>query len=210
LAYEGGEIEVRDASGTVVRSGNAGGPATTPPLFVRGGRGDFIMVGTRQGLTALTADELKPLGMVAIKDDAPRGILAAQDLDGDGAPEVIMLTAGGRVVAVSASDGRTLWDANVGNESQAVAFADVDGDRVFDVIIAGRQSFALALSGRDGSVVWKDNEPPTIAANHSLSMGPRSILAIPYAGGALLIGSDSSRTGLRALGFPKGTAPLSH
>ena len=96
-----------------------------------------------------------------------------------------MLTGRGRVVAVSATDGKTLWEANVGNESQAVAFADVDGDRVFDVVLAGGQSFALALSGRDGSVVWKDNEPPALVANHSVSAAPRSILAMPYVGGAL-------------------------
>lgn len=206
FAYDTGQVEIRDFAGTVVRSGDAGSPATTPPLFIRDPRGDFILVGTRGGLTALTADELTPLGMVAIKDDVPRGTLAAEDLNGDGSPEVIMMTERGRVIAVSGAEGKILWEASVGNEGQSVAFADVDGDRVLDVVLAGGQSFALALSGRDGSVVWKDNEPPAVVANHSVSLAPRSIVAVPYGSGALLIAGDPSRTGLRALEFPKGSA----
>jgi outer membrane protein assembly factor BamB len=210
FAYDTGQIEIRDVSGAVLRAGDAGGPATTPPLFIKGRHGDFILVGTRGGLTALTADELSPLGMVAIKDDIPRGALAAEDLDGDGSPEVIMMTDRGRVIAVSGADGKILWEATDGNDGQSVAFADVDGDRVLDVVLAGGQSFALALSGRDGSVVWKDNEPPAIVANHSVALAPRSIIAIPYGSGALLIAGDPSRTGLRALEVSKGSAPLKH
>jgi len=210
LAYDNGQIEIRDVTGAVVRSGDAGNPATTPPLFIRGRRGDFVLVGTRRGLTALTADELRPLGMVAIKDDAPRGNLASEDLDGDGMPEVIMLTGRGQVVAVNAADGTTIWEASVGNEVQTIAFADVDGDRVLDVVLDGGQNFALALSGRDGSVVWKDNELPALVANHSASLAPRSIAAMPYGAGLLLIAEDLSRTSLRALEFPQGTAARGH
>jgi outer membrane protein assembly factor BamB len=206
LAYDSGQVEIRDMAGVVVRSGNAGSPATTAPLLIRGRGGDLILVGTRGGLTALTADDLRALGMVAIKDDAPRGTLAAADLDGDGSPEVIMMTEQGRVVAVSAAEGKTLWTANVSNESETVAFADVNGDQVLDVLIAGGQNFALALSGRDGSVVWQDNEAPALVANHSGSTARRAIVAMPFGSGALLIAGDPSRTALRAMEFPKVTA----
>jgi outer membrane protein assembly factor BamB len=141
--------------------------------------------------------------MVAIKGDAPRGTLAAADLDGDGSPEVIMMTDRGRVVAVSAADGKTLWEANVSNESETVAFADINGDQVLDVVMTGGQSFALALSGRDGSVVWQDNEPPALVANHSVSLARRSIVVMPFGSGALLIAGDPSRMALRAMEFPK-------
>jgi outer membrane protein assembly factor BamB len=210
LAYDTGQIEVRDLAGAVVRSGSCGSPATTPPIFIKSRRGDFILVGTRGGLTALTADELSPLGMVAIKDDAPRGTLAVQDLDGDGSPDVIMMTESGRVVAVDAADGKIRWEATVASEGQAVAFADLDGDRVLDVVLAGGQGFALALSGRDGSVVWKDDEPPAVVANHSVALAPRSIVAMPFGSGVLLIAGDPSRTGLRALEFHQGTGPFKH
>ena len=207
LAYETGRIEVRDTAGALVRTGDCGSPANTPPLFIKGRHGDFILVGTRAGLTALTADRLSPLGMVAIKDDAPRGTLAAEDLDGDGSTEVIMMTDRGRVVAVNAADGKIRWEVNAANEGQAIAFADLDGDRVLDVVLAGGQSFALALSGRDGSVVWKDDEPPALVANHSVALAPRSIVTMPFGSGALLIAGDPSRTGMRAVELHKGAAP---
>jgi outer membrane protein assembly factor BamB len=200
LAYDSGQVEIRDMAGAVVCSGDAGSPATTPPLFVTRNRGDFILVGTRSGLMALTAAELNPVGMVAINDDAPRGALAVADLDGDGSPEVIMMTDRGRVIAVNGGDGKILWQAKVPNETQTLA-------RVLDVVLPGAQSFALALSGRDGSLLWKDNEAPGLVANHALAAGPRSIVVLPYGAGAILIAADSSRTGLRALEFPKATAP---
>lgn len=203
IAYESGHVEIRDAAGRSVRSGDAGSPATTPPLKVRGRSGDLILVGTRAGLTALTAEDLRPLGLVAIKDDAPRGTLTAQDLDADGFPEVIMMTDRGRVVVVNGTDGKTLWEASLGNETEAVAFVDVNGDQVLDVVVAGGQTFASALSGRDGSVVWKDNEPPTFVGNHAGSLAPRSVIAVPYGSGALLIAGDPARTGLRAIEFSK-------
>jgi outer membrane protein assembly factor BamB len=208
LAYESGRIEVRNIAGDVVRSGDAGSSATTQPLFVKGRRGDIILLGTRGGLTALNPSDLSPLGMVAIKDDTPRGTLAAEDLDGDGSLEVIMMTERGRLIAVSGADGKAIWETMVGNDVQSVAFADVNADRVLDVVVGGGQSFALVLSGRDGSVLWKDNEPPGSVANHSTNVAPRSIVTMRYGAGALLIAADPSRTGLRALEFPKGSAPL--
>ncbi|HMJ25055.1 MAG TPA: PQQ-binding-like beta-propeller repeat protein, partial [Pyrinomonadaceae bacterium] len=207
LAYDSGQIEIRNMKGAIVRSGDAGSPATTPPLFIKGRGGDFILVGTRGGLTALTSSDLYPLGMVAIKEDTPRGTLAAEDLDGDGSLEVIMMTARGRLIAISGAEGRTIWEATVGNDAQSVAFADVDADRFLDVLVAGGQSFALALSGKDGSLLWKDNDLPGVVANHSVALAPRSILSMRYGSGALLIAGDPSGNGLRALEFPKGTAP---
>jgi outer membrane protein assembly factor BamB len=203
IAYESGQVEVRDAAGAVIRTGNAGSPATTPPLNVKGRSGDLILVGTRAGLTAMTSEELRPLGMVAIDGDAPRGTLTAQDLDADGFPEVIMTTDRGRMVVVNATDGKTLWEASPGNETETLAFIDVDGDRVLDIVIAAGQTFASALSGRNGSVLWKDSEPPASAGNHAGSLTPRSVIAMSYGAGVLLIAGDSSRTGLRAIEFPK-------
>jgi len=201
FAYENGQVEMRAASGIVVRSGDAGSPATTAAVYVKGRSGDLILIGTRAGLTALTAAELRPLGMVAIKEDAPRGVLTAQDLDADGFPEVIMMTDRGRVIAVNAADGKTLWDAALRFETGALAFVDVNGDQVLDVLVAGGRTFALALSGRDGSVVWKDNDPSTFLGNHAGPAVARSVMAVPFGSGALVIAGDPSRTGLRAIEF---------
>ncbi len=207
LGFANGRIEVRDESGAVVRSGDAGSAVTTPPLFVKGSHAALVMVGTKNGLTALNADDLRPLGRVAIKDDAPRGTLAAEDLNGDGAAEVLMVTERGRVVAVNAADGQMLWNANVGSEADGMTFADVNGDGVMDVVVGTSQVFALALSGRDGSIVWKDSEEPGLVANHATSLAPRSIVALSFGRAALLISGDASRTGLRAVELLKGSAP---
>jgi outer membrane protein assembly factor BamB len=211
IGFENGRIEFRDVNGKTIRSGNAGSPATTRPLLVSGPRGGLVMLGTRSGLTAFDSEDLHALGRVALKDDTPRGTLSAADLDGNGVSEVIMLTERGRVVAVNTSDGKILWESFSTNDAQSVAFADVDGDHVLDVLMAGGQTFALALSGRDGSVVWKEDAPAALAANHAALVGPRSVIAAPHGSGILLIGIDPSRSGLRAVGFSRGTArPVSH
>ena len=205
IAFENGRLEFRDVNGKTIRSGNAGSPATTKPLFLSGPRGGLVLMGTRGGLTAFDGEDLRALGRVALKDDTPRGTLSAADLSGDGVAEVIMLTEHGRVVAVNAVDGKILWEASSTNDAQSVAFADVDGDRVLDILVASGQTFAMALSGRDGSVIWKEDEP-ALAANHAISLAPRSVLAAPHGSGVLLIGIDPSRMGLRAVAFPRGTA----
>src|SRR5437867_12445160 len=97
LAYENGRIEVRDQTGRVLRTGDTASTNTTGPLFVKGARAGLIMVGTKSGLTALGADDLRPLGRVTLGDDAPTESLAAGDLDGDGKAEIVILTARGRV-----------------------------------------------------------------------------------------------------------------
>jgi len=205
ITFDNGRIELRDVNGKTIRSGNAGSPATTRPLFVDRPRGGLVLLGTRSGLTAFESDDLRALGRVALKDDTPRGTLSAADLDGDGLAEVIMLTDHGRIVAVNPADGKILWEALSTNDAQSVAFADVNGDHLLDVLVAGGQAFAVALSGHDGSVLWKEDEPPALVANHAASLAPRSLIAAPHGAGILLIGSDPSRIGLRAVEFPRGT-----
>jgi len=203
IAYENGDLELRDKMGAVIRSGSAGSPATTGPLIVRGRQQDLVLIGTREGLTALNAADLRPLGRVAIKDDAPRGTLTASDLNGDGSAEVIMTTQRGHLIAIQSEDGKILWDALANTDSQALAFADLDGDNILDVIVPGTQTFAIAFSGRDGSTIWKDPETPASAANHATSLQSRGLAGVPLRSGVLLISSDASRTGLRAIEFPR-------
>jgi outer membrane protein assembly factor BamB len=150
------------------------------------------------------------LGRVAIKDDAPRGTLASEDLNGDGSAEVLMVTERGRVVAVNAADGQILWNADVGSEAEGMTFADVNGDGVMDVVVATSQVFALVISGRDGSIVWKDSEDAGLAANHATSLAPRSIVALSSGRNAVLVSGDASRTGLRAVELLKSSGPPKH
>ncbi len=205
VAYENGAVEIRDKNGSVTRSGSTGSSATTGPLFIRGPRGDLVLAGTRDGLTALTADDLRPLGRVSLRDDVPRGVLRAEDLDGDGILEILMITVRRHLIAVNASDGRILWDIAADAETDALAFADVNGDGVLDVFTAAGPGFAVALSGRDGKVIWKDAAFGDLSANHAAGAGARTLIALPGASGLMLIGSDPSLTELRAVVFPKAT-----
>jgi outer membrane protein assembly factor BamB len=197
LAYDSGDIEIRDATGAVTRAANVNSSATTGPLFVRGRRGDLILVGTREGLTALTAD-LRPLGRMAIPNDAPRGTLVAQDLDGDGVAEIIMTTDRRHLVAVNSTDGKILWDVMANDYGETMAFADINGDHVLDIFTAAGQKFAVALSGRDGSVIWKDDEASVLATNHATAFESRGLVAVPFGNGLLLIGAEPARTGCRS------------
>jgi len=203
IACENGEVQLRDKTGALIRSGSAGSPATTGPVVVKGRRQDLVLVGTREGLTAMTVADLRPLGRVTIKDDSPRGNLIARDLDGDGVAEVIMTTQRGHLIAIHSEDGKILWDALVNNDPQANAFADLDGDGILDVVVPGSQAFASVFSGRDGVIIWKDTEAPASVANHPTSFQPRGMAGVPFRSGVLLISSDASRTGLRAIEFPK-------
>ncbi|HBB96640.1 MAG TPA: hypothetical protein DC054_14745, partial [Blastocatellia bacterium] len=182
---------------------SAGSPALTGPVIVKGRRQDLVLIGTREGLTAMTSADLRPLGRVTIKDDSPRGNLIAEDLDGDGVAEVIMTTRRGHLIAIHSEDGKIVWDTLVNNDSQAIAFADLDGDGFLDVIAPGAQAFATAFSGRDGATIWKDTETSDSVANHPTSYQSRGLVSVPLRSGVLVISSDASRTGLRAIEFPK-------
>lgn len=205
IALDDGRLQVFDHAGKLIRSGDAGSAATTSPLFVRGTGGGLILVGTMNGLTALSADDLRPLGRVSLKDDAPQGTLFASDLDGDGVAEVVMFTNRGRVVVVKSDEGKIVWEGDAG-AAAAVAFADINADRVLDLLMAGKQGFAFALSGRDGTLIWKDGAAG-VASSHSAATLQRSVVVAPSASGVLLIAGDQFGGGVRAFEFARVTPP---
>jgi len=203
IGYETGDVELRDQSGALLRSGSAGSPATTGPILVKARQQDLVLMGTRDGLTAMTVADLRTLGREAIKGDAPRGNLAAHDLTGDGVPEVLMSTERGHLVAVNSEDGKIIWDVPVDSDVSAIAFADLNGDNISDVILTSGQTFAVALSGRDGSTIWRDPEAAQLVANHVNTRAPREIAIVATPTGILVISSDVSRTSLRAIEFTR-------
>ena len=205
VALEDGRLQVFDETGKLARSGDAAAAVTTGPLFVRTARGQFVLVGTQNGLTALNAEDLRPLGRVTLKD-SPRGSLYAQDLDADGTPEVVLFTDGGRVVVVKSDQGKVLWEG-AAKWADATSFADLNGDHVLDLLITGREGPAFALSGRDGAIIWKDEASAQIVTNHAPATMQRSSLVVSLPTGVLFIATDPSRGGLRALEFAQAIAP---
>jgi outer membrane protein assembly factor BamB len=204
IVFEGGFVELRDLTGTLLRSVKLASP-TTPPVFVSGPRGGLLLIGTQTGLMALDASDLRAIGRVAIEDDFPRGRLAVSDMEGDGAPEVVMITNRARVVAMNTTDGKIRWEANGATDAASAAFADVNGDGVLDVLVAAWPAFAVALSGRDGSLLWRADEDMDPAARMPFGSG-RTLVTVPVSGGsnAIVAGTDSYRKAFRAVGLPRG------
>ncbi|MBC7910037.1 MAG: PQQ-binding-like beta-propeller repeat protein [Pyrinomonadaceae bacterium] len=206
LALNNGTLDVRNLAGESLDSIRLDAAITTAPLLMRGASGQLVMLGTESGLVALNAADLNPLWRVATESDAPHGSLGAADLDKDGADEVVFITRRGRTVAVNAATGKIKWFAEGATDAAQAAFADVNGDGAMDVLVAGGSAFALGYSGRDGTLIWKAEEA---AARGEKTEGAltRSLVAAAVGKNSppLLVGTDSGRTGLRAVGLPAGS-----
>lgn len=206
VALKNGRIEIRGADGAVTARAKIDSEITTPPLVVTRGTLAFLVVGTNDGLWALSVPDLKPLGTIKADDDSARGTLAAADLDGDGTTEIVMLTKRGRVALVSTVDGNVRWYAEGATDAATATFADVNGDGILDVIVPGGNDFALAFSGRDGSLVMKVEEGGRHQAENKSDGSLRTLVIAPsLGGGAMLVGGDPAHVGLRAVELPKGS-----
>src|SRR5437763_14475083 len=91
-----GRVELRGADGAVVAQVKVEGEVTTSPLVVTRAEMPFLVVGTNNGLWAMSVPDLKVLGVIKAEDDSVRGSLAAADVDGDGSPEIALVTKRGR------------------------------------------------------------------------------------------------------------------
>jgi hypothetical protein len=212
LSLEGGALDVRSSSGERVRFVKMDTKITTPPLVVVAPRGVFVMVGTESGLITLTAEDLKPVGRIATEGDAPTARLASIDLDADGANEILMLTRRGRLVAIGTTDGKIKWYTNGATDAASPAFADLNSDGVLDVLVAAGQDFARGFSGRDGTLLWKAEGEIKNPSTESAPAQNRALVTGTFGDGSnvFAVGTDTSRTGLRAVGLPKDSVKASN
>jgi hypothetical protein len=203
LSFKKGRVELRKADGSVAAEVKVDGEVTTAPLIVTRGEMPFVVVGTDNGLWAMSVPELKVLGVIKAEDDSVRGTLAAADVNGDGSTEIVMVTKRGRVALITTTDGNVLWYSEGATDAASATFADVNGDGVLDVIVPGGNSFALGFSGRDGSLVMKVEEGGRPVEQKGSSL--RSLVVAPsLSGNGMLVGGDPARMGLRAVELPKG------
>ena len=203
---KGGRVEFRGGDGQLISESKLEGEVTTAPLVTMRGATPFMAVGSDNGLWAFSVPELRALGAIKADDDSVRGALAAADVDGDGSSEIVMVTRRGRVALVSTVDGNVRWYAEGADDASSAAFADLNADGVLDVIVPGSgTTFAVAYSGRDGTLVMRVEEGGKGGAEQK-DAAPRSLVVAPaLGGGGLLVGGDTSRTGLRAVELPKGS-----
>jgi outer membrane protein assembly factor BamB len=204
IGFKKGRVELRKADGSVAAEVKIDGEVTTAPLIVMRGQMPFLVVGTDNGLWAMSVPELKVLGVIKAEDDAVRGALASADVNGDGSNEIVMVTKRGRVALVTTTDGNVRWYSEGATDAASATFADVNGDGVLDVIVPGGNSFALGFSGDDGSLVMKVEEGGRPVEQKGSAL--RSLVVVPsLSGGGMLVGGDPARMGLRAVELPKGS-----
>jgi hypothetical protein len=203
IALEGRQLEIRRRDGSMVRAIKFDVPYTTPPLVLSLPRGTLLVIGTEHGLIFFEGSELKPLGRITTEKDSPRGRLTAADLDNDGTLEIVMITRNGRVAVVNAA-GKINWAVEGGADAYMATFANLNNDGVLDVIVASNTAFALGFSGRDGALIWRAEETPKTVADAATREGMLRTLtgAISSTGVPLLVGGDTSRSAVRAVGLP--------
>jgi len=178
-------------------------PFTTPPLVLSTPRVTLVVIGTQHGLLFFEGGGLNPLGRVTTEKDSPRGRLVAADMDNDGTLEIVMMTENGRVAVISTA-GKISWAVEGATDAYMAMFANLDNDGVLDVIVPSATAFALGFSGRDGSLIWRaDENPKSTGGNLSGERMLRTLTgAVSSTGVPLLVGGDSARSSVRAVGLP--------
>lgn len=202
-ALDGRQLEIRRRDGSLVRGVKFDVPFTTPPLVVAGPGGTLVAIGTNHGLLFFEGSELKPLGRITTEDDAPRGRLAAADLEGNGLMDIVLVTRRGRIVAISTA-GKISWVAEGATDAYTPIFAHLNNDGVLDVLAASGPAFALGFSGRDGTLLWRGDGNANAKKNDSGDdLMLRSLTGIVSSAGLpLLVGGDASGATVRAVGLP--------
>jgi hypothetical protein len=202
-ATKGQVLEIHRRDGSLMRAVKFDVPFTTPPLIVTSARGTLVVIGTQHGLLFFEGGELKPLGRVTTEKDAPRGRLIAADMDNDGTVEIVMMTENGRAAVISTT-GKISWAVDGATDAYMATFANLDNDGVLDVIVPSATSFALGFSGRDGSLIWRaDENPKSTGSNLSGEKVLRTLTGtVSSTGIPLLVGGDSTRSSVRAVGLP--------
>ncbi|HEX7998092.1 MAG TPA: PQQ-binding-like beta-propeller repeat protein [Pyrinomonadaceae bacterium] len=210
LALANGTLEFWNVKGERVRSNKLDLKFTTPPLIVQTTQTTMAMIGTDHGLIAIDVSNLKPLWRVATEGDAPRGQLAAADLDNDGAPEVVMITRRGRTVAVNTANGKIKWYANIANRAGIPLLTDLNGDGLTDVLIASDAASMVGHDGRNGALIFGETKTAinTTAGATDETQTYQTCAYITTRSGSqtlpLVVCNDPAGGGLRADGLPSG------
>ena len=210
FALASGMLDLHNVKGERVRSTKLDVQFTTPPLILQRPGGALAMIGTDHGLVAVDVVTLKPLWRVATEGDAPRGQLAAADLDNDGSPEVVMITRRGRTVVVSTLNGKIKWYANIPNSAATPILTDLNGDGAADVLIASDSSNLIGHDGRNGALIFGNEKGNGVVVSNAEGENAvyQTCAYLSARGGSnggaspLIVCNDPAGGGLRADSLP--------
>ncbi len=131
---------------------------------------------------------------------------AVADVDGDGAPEVIIgsggHTRGGEVIVVGMGDYKPIWSQPSGAKGivSSLCTAELDGDGLPDVIAASEDQHAAAYRGYDGEPLWRiDREGLEYVSSPSAGWGMRRDSPTVMVAGATGSWLDGYHEGVRTV-----------
>ncbi|MBI4612094.1 MAG: PQQ-binding-like beta-propeller repeat protein [Planctomycetes bacterium] len=134
-----------------------GSAVVAGPIAVRSadGKSDRVLIGCED--QTLVAMDARTGGLLWRRSYQPAGSeIPLADLDGDGAPEILVQGRDRKFLAVSLASGLPVWSAALEGWAVLPALgADLSGDGVPDVVVATDEPAVIVLSGKDGSFLFR-------------------------------------------------------
>jgi hypothetical protein len=87
------------------------------------------------------------------------------DLNGDGAPDLVAITASGYVQAYDVRNATLLWKSTSLNGGADVEVADVDGDGALEIVALSSARLVLFREAASGPVPWLESISVAVAGN---------------------------------------------
>lgn len=159
-----GEVAATTTDGKIAFRASLGSAATTAPTLVDvDGDGKLeVAVGDAKGKVHLldgATGKSRWAHAVASPGEAHPAIgagLAAADLDGDGAPEIVAGSETGKLVALRGKDASVAWKMERNSPLRAAPLlVDVDADGKLEVLAAWADGDVAFVDPRSGKPIWE-------------------------------------------------------
>ncbi|MGC3996569.1 MAG: FG-GAP-like repeat-containing protein [Anaeromyxobacter sp.] len=183
-----------------------GGRVGAPAVVVQLGGAPAVVVAAGDRLTALRPDGSTPAGLPLVlpalaAGEATVGAPAAADMDGDGRPELAVVTSAGRAFLWSGG-APAGWPVSLGAAAKAgPSFADVDGDGRPELVVGDVRGrvHALRRNGAEAKGFPLALGRPVTSPVASAQLGPARVLAFGCEDGRVVV---VDRAGKALPGFP--------